>query len=244
MSEQPERSDSGAPIWRHQPRNKPFEPAAGDADAIDRIDAHIRQHVGPVALVFHEVVSDLVHIDVHMVEPTAERPYRTLVTSGMSDRPMAAPEGQEAYRFAELVLCLPPDWPVTQEAFADENNYWPVRWLKLLARLPHQYDTWLFWGHTVPHGDPPTPFADNTDLCCALLLWPALFDEGFRALEVSPEKTIHFLSLVPLYREETDLKLRAGVETLLERFGGKVTELLDVRRRNFCALGKGKFKRG
>ena len=25
---------------------------------------------------------------------------------------------------------------------------------------------------------------------------------------------------------------------------GKVTELLDVRRRNFCAIGKGKFKRG
>ena len=78
-------------------------------------------------------LSDLVHIDIHMVEPTPEKNYYTLVTSGMSDRPMNAPAECGELRYAEIAISLPPDWPLTQEAFADENNYWPLRWLKILA---------------------------------------------------------------------------------------------------------------
>ena len=105
----------------------------------------------------------------------------------------------------------------------------------LLARFPHEYDTWLGWGHTVPNGDPPVPFADNTRLCCALLLQPLLMPPEFAELKVDDEKTVHFYSLVPLYPEEVDFKLRQGVEALVERFdAGEVTELLDVRRANVC----------
>jgi hypothetical protein len=57
---------------------------------------------------FHELLSDLVHVDIHIVEPTAARNYYTLVTSGMSDRPMAAPEECRECRYAELVISLPP----------------------------------------------------------------------------------------------------------------------------------------
>lgn len=42
---------------------------------------------GVLAFVWHELVSDLVHLDVHVAEPTPARPYYTVVTSGMSDRP-------------------------------------------------------------------------------------------------------------------------------------------------------------
>src|SRR5262245_24163080 len=87
-----ERSESGAPIYRHQPRGKPFEPAFGDGPTIDKITDHIGAFVGPADSVFHELISDLVHVDVHLVQPRKKRNYYTLVTSGMSDRPMAAPE--------------------------------------------------------------------------------------------------------------------------------------------------------
>jgi hypothetical protein len=110
--------------------------------------------------------------------------------------------------------------------------------LKILARLPHEYQTWLFGSHTVPNGDPPKPFAKNTGLCCALLLRPVLFGEGFLTLTVNADKTIHFLSLVPIYREEMELKMREGLAPLLERLeNAGVTELLDPQRPNVCEAG-------
>ena len=66
------------------------------------------------------MISDLVHIDVHWVQPTPKRPYHTLVTSGMSDKPMTVPAGAEHLRFAELMLCLPPEWQMSMEAFKQE----------------------------------------------------------------------------------------------------------------------------
>jgi hypothetical protein len=56
-------------------------------------------HLGEIHDVYHELISDLVHIDIHHVAPDDERPFHTLVTSGMSDLPMTVPEGVEALRF-------------------------------------------------------------------------------------------------------------------------------------------------
>lgn len=230
-----EYSESGTPIFRHARRRKKFTPAVGDGRSIEAISGHIEEHLGPVAGVFHERVSDLVRIDVHMVGPGEERPYHTLVTSGMSDLPMTVPEGAEEWRHAELLLSLPASWPLTQEAFEDERNYWPVRWLKVLARMPHEFNTWLGWGHTVPNGDPARPFAPGTELCCALLVRPLLVPDDFAQLDMPNGRTVHFHALVPLYREEMEFKLKYGTDALLERFAeAEVNELLDVRRSNVC----------
>lgn len=242
MSDEPERTESGTPIYRHQPRERPFELAEGDESAIEAITGHIEKHIGPPATVFHELLSDLIHVDVHLVAPTAERNYYTLITSGMSDRPMSPPEGAEELRYAELVLCLPPDWPLTDDAFNDEANYWPIRWLKTLARLPHEYNTWLWATHTVPNGDPAQPFADNTKLCCQLLLKPVLFPPAFHTLSINDQKTIHFLTVVPLYREEMNFKLSTGLDPLLARLDAVgVTELINIRRKNACKKWFGIF---
>ena len=85
-----ERSESGAPIYRHKQREGQFEPAFGEEETIEAVSAHVEEFVGEPAHVFHEFLSDLVHVDVHVVEPRKKRNYYTLVTSGMSDRPMKA----------------------------------------------------------------------------------------------------------------------------------------------------------
>jgi len=232
---QVERSESGGPIYRHAERQSAFTPATGDNENIELISEHITRYCGKVETVLHEIVSDLVHIDVHWVAPTRDRPFHTFVTSGMSDLPMAVPDGAEDYRFAELMLALPESWPISMEAFKDERNYWPIRCLKTLARFSHEYQTWLCWGHTVPNGDPPKPFASNTELCCALLLSPLLADEGFTDLVAESDKIIRFYSLVPVYREEMDLKLQKGTDPLVERLVQQhVSELLNPQRANVC----------
>ena len=235
-------SPGGSQLHVHEARTKNFHMATGGEQAIEAISQHIEKYIGKVEVVFHEMVSDLVHIDVHVVAPTEERPFYTLVTSGMSDRAMSVPEELQELRFAELVISLPESWALTEEEFQDETNYWPIRLIKTLARLPHEYDTWLGFGHTVPNADPPEPYAENTRFSCALIGVPLMADTEFCSLELSQEKTIRFYSVVPMYDEETEFKLEHGLDALLHKFDKfEVCELLDLERRNVVKKRWGLF---
>ncbi len=178
------------------------------------------------------MVSEQVHIDIHWVRPTKERPFHTLITSGMSDKPMNTPDGVEDCDFAELSICLPEDWKISEEDFKDERNYWPIRWLKYLARFPHEYNTWFGYGHTIPNGDPAEPFAVNTQLNTMVLLPTVVFGEEFRTLKLK-DKSIDFYTLIPLYTEEVNLKMKKGVEALFDgfdKFG--VSDIVELNRPN------------
>jgi hypothetical protein len=235
-----ERSASGQPILRHLPRETPFELAAHvDSRARDAIDAHYEGHLGPCDSVWHEIVSDLVHIDVYMWRPSENRGFYTFCTVGMSDMPMTVPPNAlEAGRsaLAELLICLPASWPVPAEANAiapwdDPDAYFPIRWLKQLARLPHEYKTWLGFGHTIPNGDPPVRFAGNTELCGWVLLPPMTLPKSFWHLELPDERTVDFFGITALHQDELDCKLANGVESLFEGFDRHgVNELLDPTR--------------
>lgn len=227
-----EISPAGDPIYRYEESNKDFEPA-DDMPHIEELERHIEKYFGKPETVYHELTSHLVHIDVHFIRPTKERNYNILITSGMSYRPMQPPEQAADCEFAELLICLPPDWPLGQDSFEDENNYWPIRELKFLARFPHEYDTWLWGGHTMPNGDPAQPFADNMNLSGIILAPPLRFSEEAFRLEIDANKTIHFFSVIPLYIEEMDLKLQKGSDELFERFDKYgIDELVDIKRRN------------
>jgi hypothetical protein len=203
--------DPVVPIYRHGERELPFELAIGDSESIEAISAHFERQFGKVDMVWHEIISDLVHIDVHVIRATEERPYHVLFTTGMSDRPMVIPEPDlEPFRYAELVAFLKPEWKIGQEEFQDEANFWPARWLKMLARLPHEYQHWLFEGHTVPYGDPASAFVPGTELCCWLLTAAQQVPDDFSPLTVAPGKDVYFLNAVPIYKDEMQIKLRGG----------------------------------
>lgn len=225
-----ENTPSGSPIYRYEERTKPFEPALDSPD-IEKIEEHVQKHIGEIETVYHELVSDLVHIDVFFIKPTPQRNFITLITSGMSYRPMKAPPQVANFQYAELLICLPPDWPLTEEALNDEKYYWPVRQLKMLARFPHEYDTWLWYGHTVPNGDPPQPFADNTKLSGIILAPPLLSSQDFFTLKIDENKTIHFFGVLPLHADEMSRKLQKGSEDLFEHLAKQgVNELLNIQR--------------
>jgi Suppressor of fused protein (SUFU) len=161
------------PTLRHRRVDRDFIRAEPNEIMRKAFDDHVTRFLGPCTSVFHEIASDLVHVDVYMWEATIERPMHTFVTSGMSDRPMHLPAdlvNQRPADRAELVVCVPPSWPLPShsqvfEEWRDERYYFPIRGLRSLARLQHEYNTWLGFGHTVPTGDPPTPFAEGTRLC-------------------------------------------------------------------------------
>lgn len=232
QDDEQERSLSGAPVWRHGPRQSDWTLPEKFGANLEEIDAHLQKHVGEVEGVFHEIVSDLVHLDVMWLKVGGDRPYNLLVTSGMSDLPMTVPEGFEHLRRAELLIALPQDWPLEQKDFDDDSNFWPIRWLKTLGRFPHEYDTWLGWGHTIPNGDPPEPIAD-TNFTGFVLLPPYFLPRDFYQVTTADGETITFYNIVPLHQEEMDLKLRNGLEELEERFSQRdIDFIIDVCRPN------------
>ena len=225
-----ERSPGGSRIKRYEPRDREIEPAVGDPDLIEGLTAHMERHLGPEVDVFHEIVSDVVHIDLLHAAPSDDFPFHTLMSCGMSERPMAAPAELPDERYAEVMLRLPPDWPLEQEAFEDESVYWPLRTLKFLARTPHEYDTWFSYGHTIPNGDPPEPYAPNTQLCGAILLTPVLGPDGFERAEAAGRE-INVLAVIPLHDDEMDLKLKKGSDALVGLLDeAELSELLDPAR--------------
>jgi Suppressor of fused protein (SUFU) len=221
----------GSEIVRHEFRERGREPSSGDPELIDAIDRHLERAFGDDGNVFHELVSDLVHLDVHFIPARGERSWSTLVTCGMAERPMTVPDSLEEYRYAELLLALPSDWPLTEDAFADERVYWPIRLLKDLGRLPHEFETFLYYGHSIPNGDPPEPYAAGTKLCGALISPPLLVPDGFEQLQVSDDRVVHFYAVSVLHRDELEYKLEHGAEALWERLDeAGVTELVDPAR--------------
>ena len=218
-----ERSGSGAPIWRH---DEAAEPVAGEQTwAAEAIEEHVERHIGPIEGVFHELVSPYVHLDILQVPARTERPWHTLVTCGMSARPMAVPDA-EVPRYAELVISLSPFWPLDDESWRDERHYWPVRLLKTLGRLPHEYGTWLGIGHTVPNGDPPERYVPGTKLCGALIAPPLQWPDEAHVLETD-NGPLHFYGVIPLDNDEMQLKLDDGLDALYERLDeAEISEVL------------------
>lgn len=236
-------------IIRHVQQEGDFRCAPSDEDACRAVVEHFDQHIGEAPQVLHELVSENVHIDVHPVPPSDERPYWTLFTTGMSDLPMKTPQGLEDFKYAELMIKLPADWPIDEENFkvvgAEEETeewYWPIRWLKMLARLPHHYNSWLWKGHTVPNGDPPEPYARNTKFCCMLIGPPMEVGADFGLIHARSDKVISVFALFPLFNEEVELKLKKGADALYAAFEKHgIGDVVDLRRRNCAGPRKKRF---
>jgi len=219
--------------------DKSLSPTSGQNR--EAIAKHVEKNWGTNQFILLDGDVDYVELGIHIVPATPEKQYHTLITSGMSDRAMDAPEGAEELRFAEVVISLPADWPLDAESLQTEEHGWPLQWLIELARFPHRYGTWIFQGHTIPNGEAAEPFAENTELCCMLLAAPVLCEEGGEELDLGNGNKIHFLSVIPIYREEMELKMRTGKfkdssEDLFDKLGDQdVSELLNPNRPNVCA---------
>lgn len=211
----------------HQEEYAHSEPEVYQEMEMQAIENHITHYFGEFLNVFHEIVSPDIHVDICVVPPSAERAYYTLVTMGMGAHVMAVPEELADYQLerAELVICLPPSWKIGAE---EEIWYWPFRLLKRLARLPGNCNTWLGWGHTV---DNQEPYAENTELCGALLIAVQNVKEYAQLCILPYGDEVNFYQVLPLYREEIAFKQANDAETLLE-YMEDVSFVVDPFRRN------------
>lgn len=197
------------------------------SEDIGVLEQHIEKYFGLFKNVFHEIDSSGIHVDIVIIEPTPERNYYVLVTMGMGARKMNLPAELKKYHLerAELMVCLPPDWKL--DDLKNENWYWPVRWLKILARLPGEENTWLGWGHTIPNGG---PFAENTRLSAMMLTCPGAFGEESFECKLPGGDRINFYQLIPLYDKELEYKLRHDAHELLALMDERDLEYINLSR--------------
>lgn len=199
------------------------------AEEMEAVEKHIQENFGSFRNIFHEIYSPDIHVDICVVPPTDESGHYTLVTMGMGAHRMNVPEELAQYHLerAELAICLPADWDIQSQ---DEKNYWPLRLLKMLARMPVSEDTWLGWGHTIDYGQ---SFAENTELSSVLLLDPAASEDA-AVLTLPNGENVNFYQLIPLYKEEQDYKLKNGTNELLKQFYD-LSPVVDITRE--CVIG-------
>jgi len=215
-----------------------------DDQAIREITEHFESFFGEYEFVLSEIVSDELQIDVYPIPATEEDPYWTLYTTGMSGLPMnVPPEAAESedlpdvslLQYAELMLRLPPDWPIReldQEEHA--NMYWPIGWLKRTARLPNDSGSWLGVGHTVLMSEPDEE-AESGGFA-GILIMPALGPDEFGQIETSDHRLINVYSMVVLYRDELDYKLKHGLDALLEKMeAAGLTDMVEPGRKSVVA---------
>ncbi|GLY00598.1 suppressor of fused domain protein [Actinoplanes sp. NBRC 101535] len=233
-----EAGPRGSGILRHVPVHDGFVAAPGQREEMaEAIDRHIAAHFGPVDFVLHELGSHLVGVHVYVTEPTEERPFRTLITSGMSDLPMTVPGGHGISPYAEVMIALPADWQFTEAVHptGDDTWEWPIRLLKEVARLPHEYATWIGPWHSLPNGDPMLPYAPSVPFTGVVVTPMLRVPAEARTVVVGDGTEISLLALVPLHPGEVTVKLEQGTDALIDILDrGAITELLDPSRPSYA----------
>ena len=108
-----------------------------------------------------------------------------------------------------------------------------LRWLKILARLPIQDNTWLGFGHTVPNDK---AFAENTKLSGVILTSAAGFGEEVGECTLPDGTCVTFYRMIPIYKEEMNYKIEYGAEALFDLMEeDQVDHVLDIQRPNLCS---------
>jgi hypothetical protein len=119
---------------------------------------------------------------------------------------------------------LPSDWKL-------EKHFWPVDLLRILARYPVMYKTWLDYGHTITHS---RSLCIDTKLISTILLKSKMLPEGFQKIKYG-KNIIEVYLAFPLYGEEVWYRNENGVAKLLELFGKEnISEIIDYNRKNVC----------
>lgn len=155
---------------------------------------------------------------------------------GMSAIPQSLVEDSDDPKFMELLILLPKRWPLKNSDFLDENNYWPLRLLKDMARYGHRNQISLGYGHTIANAEDDdenlVAYAENNSFIASVLL-PSitLGDEAFVLEQPKKEENVYFFAVIPLYKKELDFKINNDIDQLIDLFHlHKLSDILDMKR--------------
>ena len=201
-------------------------------DELGIVEQHIQAVFGTIGQRL-PAAEPALSVELAVIEPTPQKNYYTVVTIGMGAYQMQVPPELQPYHVdrAEMVMYLPPNWKLKQPS---ERWQWPLQWMRHLAQLPMQQQSWLGWGHTVPKG---YPFAVDTDLSASMFIRPQSVDAEQAVCRLPGGDEVNFYQVLPLYNEELVYKQQHGADLLVELLHqrGVFDQIaLNVQRNNTC----------
>ncbi len=192
------------------------------------VERYIGDAFGPIARTFWDGTDDDMRIDVAVTEPDEERDFYTLTTIGMGARRMDVPEelAERNRAFAELCVCLPPDWDVM-------NDAWPFHMLQQTARIPFSKHDHLGVGNAY-HG----PMMRDSGFAANFIV-PAATRNGTSTRLMMPNgRIVNFYLLIPVYEEEWDyIASRRDSQSFWERYSQNVGSIVVEPGRESCVDG-------
>lgn len=156
--------------------------------------------------VIHQIVPDDFPVSIHVVEAPS---HLTLITSGMRNYAMPAPEEMKDTARAELFIHLPNDWPWRD--VSDPNHFWPISWLQELSKIAFRRQRWLGAPVAVFSNERPDDFLSPDNRFTGML---AITERKFNV----SGNAIQLYRLLPLYWEEIQLEQSQGFPALLNLF--------------------------
>ena len=178
--------------------NKP-EPFLGifggyDDEDLQKIERYITRNYGKYEMVFHEIMSEYIHTDIYSIPPGDVRDCHTLVSVGMGTEEMFV--DNPSLSRAELVIYLSKN--IEDQ---DIKNY--AAYLVNLTKFPFRNETFFSEGHTLEFG------SENKDKLSShydgFVFRQSRTRGGRSDAKVNLpylEATVHFLDIIPIYREE------------------------------------------
>jgi hypothetical protein len=208
---------------------KPKIPKFGIPDEEMAKNAEIRESIyekywGKSDQVYHEMPPLIPHIDVYQFPPNKTREWWVLASSGMSDLEMILPpNAPRALARAEIIM------------YVNEPKVEYMNIIRHFAHFPHDNETWLGIGHTIPNGIPAKPIFPGS-LLNSIVFLPTIVKSDY-SIEDEFKKNklcVNVLHMAFITGPECDHKLEHGIDSLYKLFDkNKHSFILDENRRSY-----------
>lgn len=187
------------------------------------LEQHITQHYGPIATVIRDDQPQDIKVDICVIEPSAERPFYTLITCGMGAHLMAVNKEQAAQQLqrAELIITLPSYWKLSSKFQHFQRWSWPLLVLKVTARMGLSSDWIVDPGFIINYN---SPLAHNTKLSGWMVLGPEAMNVAAPVCPLPNGDKVNFYQILPLYQNEVEY----GIERSSDELIAKLTEVSRV----------------
>ncbi len=200
-----------------------------DSD-IEALDFHVSKYFGEVSWYLGGIGSS--HATLAVIPPGDKRPYHTIITRGFSYFKMNLPESEKpgTPQRMEFMIYLPKEWDVND--LSKWENSWSLRFLEKLGTFLTGSGRFVASGYNIDYGDKLDEGVDFT----GVLIWePSGYDDGAMICDLPSGERVAFYNIIPMYREETELKISDGLEGLFEKGFAKAGSVIDVKRKNYAA---------
>ena len=164
-----------------------------------------------------------------LISPKNKNGNKILLTNGLSDFQMNVHEKHIGEEFNELYFYLPSYWDLYD--LKNPSMNWVYYWLEKLQNHVISKNSWFGNGHTIATGKQLVPLSNKMLQNHFILAYPLELTKELAPINLE-EKTIHFLSVIPIFEDEMDYKQGKGTAKLFKKFAqANVTEKLDEFRK-------------